>query len=281
MTSPRYGKAGKSNARGSASPIGEQRRDEGELALPPIVVGRKLYAQVAETLGCEIVGGIYAPGEALPGVPEMCARFEVSRTALREAYSILAAKGLISARPKVGTLVRPRAEWNALDPEVLAWHFQSAMTEKVIRDLFKVRQMIEPAAAAMAAEERSSTTLTRLEEAFARMVRYRNGEGDLIAADLDFHMAILEGQDNLFLSALGGLIHTSLRAVFSYSWEGAARIQEERLRGHEAILEAIREGRADEARRRMSALLSDSLDDVREFLRRRMRSTRPAPQPGG
>jgi len=273
---PLGGKAGRPAARGHILAGREPRGSEGELAVPLIVVGRKLYAQVAETLGCEIVGGIYSPGDALPRAPEMCARFGVSRTALREAYSILAAKGLIVARPKVGTLVRPRAEWNALDPEVLAWHFQSAMTEKVIEDLFKVRQMIEPAAAAMAAEGRSPATLARLEDAFARMVRYRNGEGDLIGADLDFHMAILEAQDNLFLGALGGLIHTSLRAVFSYSWEGAARIQEVRLRGHEAILEAIREGRPEEARQGMSALLSDSGDDVREFLSRGGRSTRSA-----
>ena len=172
--------------------------------------------------------------------------------------------------------MRPRTEWNALDPEVLAWHLHSVPAEKFIKELYTVRRIIEPAAAALAAEAQSPSTRERLQDAFERMVRFKDGEGDLIAADLDFHMAILGGQDNLFLGALGGLIHTSLQAVFSISWEGAARIQEERLRGHEAILLAILRGEPEEARRRMSELLADSGEDVRAFLdqRRRRRGAR-------
>ena len=63
--------------------------------------------QLAGRLGREIVGGIYPPGSLLPNAAEMCARFSVSRTALREAYSVLTAKALIVARPKIGTRVRP------------------------------------------------------------------------------------------------------------------------------------------------------------------------------
>ena len=81
----------------------------------------------------------------------MCARFSVSRTALREAYSILSAKALIVARPKIGTRVRPKSDWNLLDPEVLAWHLQATPNEHFVDDLFVLRQMVEPAAAALAA----------------------------------------------------------------------------------------------------------------------------------
>ena len=204
---------------------------------------------------------------ALVGVVAPRGGFGVSRNVLREAYSVLAAKGMIAARPKVGTRVRPTAEWNALDPEVLAWRFQAAPTEKVVKDLFTVRQMIEPPAAALAASARSPATLRRLQEAYARMVNYRNGEGDLVAADLDFHMAILEGRDNPFLAALGALINTSLQAVFKYSWKGAARIQSERLLQHEAVLHAIRDGDPKEARRLMTSLLEDSIGDIRKVLK--------------
>jgi len=227
---------------------------------------RSLYARVAATLGREIVAGVHAAGAILPTEPEMLARFKVSRNVLREAYSVLAAKGMIAARPKVGTRVRPAAEWNALDPEVLAWHFQAAPNEKLVEDLFTVRQMIEPPAAALAASARSPATLRRLQDAYARMVKYRNGEGDLVAADLDFHMAILEGRDNPFLAALGALINTSLQAVFKYSWKGAARIQKERLLQHEVVFHAIRDGDPNEARRLMTLLLEDSIGDIRKVL---------------
>ena len=81
----------------------------------------------------------------------MRSRFAVSRTALREAYSVLAAKGLILPRPKIGTRVRPKADWNMLDPEVLTWHLEAVPNEEFISELYTLRHMIEPEAAALAA----------------------------------------------------------------------------------------------------------------------------------
>jgi DNA-binding FadR family transcriptional regulator len=198
----------------------------------------------------------------------MCARFQVSRTALREAYSLLSAKALISARPKTGTRVRPREEWNLFDPDVLAWHMQSEPTAAFIGDLFVLRQMVEPAAAALAAQSNSKPTIDRIASAFARMEQFKDGANELIEADLDFHMSILGATDNPFLTALGGLIHASLQCVFRYSWEGAARIHDSRLRQHGDILDAIRAGAPGAAREATQALLADSLGDVRAFFGR-------------
>lgn len=219
-------------------------------------------------LGREIVRGLHPPGAQLPNAEEMCVRFQVSRTALREAYSLLSAKALIAARPKTGTRVRPREEWNLFDPDVLAWHMQSEPTAAFIGDLFVLRQMVEPAAAALAAQSNARATVDRIAWAFARMERYKDGANELIEADLDFHMSILGATDNPFLTALGGLIHASLQCAFRYSWEGAARIHDSRLRQHGDILDAIRAGAPNAAREAMQALLTDSLDDVKTFLGR-------------
>ena len=230
---------------------------------------RNIHAYLANKLGREIVGGAYPPGSLLPGEQEMCARFSVSRTALREAFRVLAAKGLIVARPKVGTRVRPKTGWNMLDPEVLAWHLQTVPTEDFVADLYVLRQMVEPAAAALAASGRARATIDRIAAAYADMERFKNGAGDLIAADLQFHLAILEATGNHFLGALGSLIHTSLLGTFRLSWEGAARIQDDRLHQHRAIFEAIRDGLPERARQRMTDLLRESMNDVGEFLRQR------------
>jgi DNA-binding FadR family transcriptional regulator len=231
-------------------------------------VERNLSDQVAAMLGREIVRGLHPPGAQLPNAEEMCVRFQVSRTALREAYSLLSAKALIAARPKTGTRVRPREEWNLFDPDVLAWHMQSEPTFDFIGDLFVLRQMVEPAAAALAAQSHSKPTVERIASAFARMERYKDGANELIEADLDFHMSILGATENPFLTALGGLIHASLQCAFRYSWEGAARIHDSRLRQHGDILDAIRAGAPDAARQTMQVLLADSLDDVRAFIAR-------------
>src|SRR6516225_10595165 len=69
---------------------------------------RNIHLSLAGKLGRDIVGGVYPPGSLLPNAIDMCARFSVSRTALRESYSVLTAKAMIVARPKIGTRVRPK-----------------------------------------------------------------------------------------------------------------------------------------------------------------------------
>lgn len=253
-------------ARGPRRPAAEH-AERRERAVPTFE--GNIRASLAGRLGRDIVRGVYAPGSLLPNATDMCARFKISRTALREAYSVLAAKAMIVARPKIGTRVRPKADWNMLDPEVLSWHLQSTPTESFVAELFALRQMIEPEAAALAAAMRSPATIERIAAAYRRMDEFKDGAGDLIGADLDFHMGILEGTGNHFLTALGGLIRTSLECTFELSWEGASKIQDARLHQHLAILEAIREGSPELARTRMTELLRDSIDDVRLYLKER------------
>ena len=262
-----------SRARLRSTPPASQRPEpQGREADPS---ERSIQTHLVGTLGREIISGLYPPGSLLPNVEEMCARFSVSRTALREAYSQLTAKALIAARPKVGTRVRARAEWQLFDPDVLAWHLQTSPSEAFISNLYVLRQMVEPAAAALAATTRASATIERIAGAYGRMERFHDGSGDLIEADLEFHMGILEATENPFLAALGGLIHASLQCTFKFSWEGAERIHGDRLRQHAEVLRAIRAGSPKVAAKRMSELLHDSLDYVRVFFRNR-EATRPA-----
>ena len=269
----------------SSSALKRRRTASGQAAVgraarqgrPDPAFQRNIYSQLAGRLGEEIVAGVYPAGSLLPNAEAMCARFSVSRTALREAYSILSAKGLIVARPKIGTRVRPKTEWNLLDPEVLAWHLSATPSEHLVDELFALRKMVEPPAAALAAAAPSRDTIQRIADAYRRMDAFKSGAGDLIGADLDFNMAILEASGNRFVAALGGLIHTALECSFRLSWRGAAGIQENRLLQHREVFDAIREGDPESARKRMADLLRDSIGDVREYLRQRDEAARLAP----
>ena len=86
-----------------------------------------------------ILSGVYPPGHTFLGEIEQAEQLAISRTAYREAVRILAAKGLVDSRPKAGTRVNPRAMWNILDPDVLAWMFEGEPSEEFIRDLFELR----------------------------------------------------------------------------------------------------------------------------------------------
>jgi len=263
--------AGRGSARGRTGDSAVRRGGES------VPFGRNIHESLANILGTEIVGEVYPPGSLLPNEFEMRERFAVSRTALREAYRVLTAKGLIVSRPKVGTRVRPKSDWNMLDPEVLAWHLQTVPTEDFVSDLFVLRQMVEPPAAAMAATLRPSAAIERITVAYHEMERFRDGTGDIIGADLQFHLAILEATGNHFIGALGGLIHAALLGTFKLGWESPARMQESRLLQHKAVFEAIRDGEADGAQKAMSLLLTDSISDVREFLRVRKAGGGPPP----
>jgi DNA-binding FadR family transcriptional regulator len=226
---------------------------------------RRSDAQLAARLGRDIVNGVFPAGSLLPSAAEMGVRFSASRTALREAYSKLSGKGLIVARPRVGTRVRLKSDWNLLDPDVLAWRLSSEPEGHFVDDLFTLRQAIEPVAAEIAATSRTPDSLARIRGAFGRMERFRNGDGDLIGADVDFHVAIIEATQNHFLAALGGLIQAALECSFRLTWIGAASIRDDRLEQHRGLLAAIEEGGSGLARARMVELLNDSYDDMRKF----------------
>ena len=232
---------------------------------------RNANDSLAAALGAEIIAGLYPPGSRLPAESALLERFQVSRPTLREAFRVLAAKGLIVSRQKVGTSVRPKSDWNMLDPDFLAWHLRAALTEEFVADLFQLRQMVEPQAAYLAAQSRDPGAIEKIKAAYADMERWKTGRGDLTGADLRFHQNILDATGNLFIGALGGLIHTALVGTFKLGWSGAV-IKDDRLHQHRAVLEAIEAGAPEAARERMAVLLQDSIDDVRRALIKR-RST--------
>jgi GntR family galactonate operon transcriptional repressor len=218
---------------------------------------------LAAALGGEIIAGVYPPGSRLPGEASLLDRFKVSRPTLREAFRVLAAKGLIVSRQKVGTSVRPKSDWNMLDPDFLAWHLRTALNENFVNDLFQLRQMVEPQAAYLAAQLHDPAAIERISAAYSDMERSNGVEGDVTDADLRFHQAILDATGNLFIGALGGLIDTALVGTFQLGWRAAASIRDDRLHQHRSVLKAISDGRPEEARDRMAQLLQDSVGDVR------------------
>ncbi len=231
---------------------------------PPV---RNIHEYLATRLGREIVGGVYQPGDQLPNEIDLRDQLSVSRTALREAYRVLGAKGLIVSRQNVGTRVRPRSQWNMLDADVLTWHLETGPSEQFIVDLFDLRQMIEPAAAARAAHLGERDAIAEIESAFAEMARSKDGHGDLIGADVRFHQSILAATHNPLIGTLGVLIHAALVGSFKLGWPGAATMSDVRLAQHRDVRDAIVAHQPDEARHRMTALLEISMDDVRRALR--------------
>lgn len=234
-------------------------------------------SRIAEALGQEILAGTLAPGDQLPIEGALMERMQVSRTTLREAIKILAAKGLVAARPKIGTVVRPRADWSLLDPEVLGWLLEGGDLEGALIELFDVRRMIEAEAAATAAEMATPSQVADMRRALGLMGSAASVDLAL-DADVAFHRAIIRSTGNRFLTALAGVSETALRATVKLSVRRPGGLPHS-LPQHAAVLDAIVARDPKTARAAMEALIQNAQSDAVTAARERRRSGEAEPWP--
>lgn len=219
---------------------------------------RNLTQQVAHTLGMGILQGKYSPGKALPSEAELSEMFNVSRSATREAVKTLAAKGLLSSRPRQGIRVLPDTQWNLFDTDVLGWILASRPSLELLRDFIQMRLAIEPEAAALAAGHSGSPEVALIGEALQRMADADDGLDDPLESDIAFHGAILLASKNRFFVQLRPFSATALRASIRHTnkLKGVAMAS---VTEHTRVYDAIRKGRAKQARSLMRGLVEEAL----------------------
>ncbi len=227
----------------------------------PAGARRPRHTATAEALGRRIVGGTLKPGAVLPNADLLAREYKVSRPALREAIKLLAGKGLLEMAPRRGTVVRPRDQWNRLDDDVLTWESGEAATMSFINDLFELRRMIEPEAAALAAQRASSAGIEAIGEALLEMSKANFTSIDSIRADLDFHRAILTHSGNDFLATFGPAIEASMTVTFSMQRRRSAD-SKRFIQDHALVYQAIRNRDPDAARQASLALLTPAEGDA-------------------
>src|SRR5712691_2438408 len=149
-------------------PAAERRRVDIRMANSQMYPRRGLHGEIVHRIGVQIVRGELKPGDVLPA-DELSAELGLSRTVLREAVKVLAAKGLVEARPKTGTRVRPRAAWNLLDPDVLAWRSEASPDGDFFRNIVELRRIVEPEAARLAAERATAAEVAGIKAVFCEM----------------------------------------------------------------------------------------------------------------
>jgi DNA-binding FadR family transcriptional regulator len=234
-------------------------RRGGPAIAPPLRARNSLHGEIVAELGKRIIGGVYQPGDALPTEAELGSMFGVSRNGIREAVKVLASKGLIRSRTKHGISVRPRDDWNMLDPEILRWCVATGPTKAFTRSVYEVRKVIEPGAASIAATHASPQSIARIDEAFADMSAAPGDSRQASEADLRFHLAILEATDNSFIRSFGVLIETALASTIQTQNARPGAFERSRPL-HGAVLEAIRRRDPEGARVAMNNLLDDVVD---------------------
>jgi DNA-binding FadR family transcriptional regulator len=214
-------------------------------------LGHNLTLGLVDVLGLAIVAGEFPRG-VLPTEPELERRFAVSRSVVREAVKMLAAKGLVVTRPRQGTVIEPRETWNLFDPLLLRWMVEGAPRPEVLRQLCEFSMSIEPAAAALAAVRGSSKGRTELASACDGFSAPDLHPSTRAGAAMALHEAIVVASGNAFYLALSGAVGAAHRVLARHgrSVQPAGVIQRYR-----AVVRAIEMRAPERARHEMAALL--------------------------
>jgi DNA-binding FadR family transcriptional regulator len=221
----------------------------------------RVHGTIARDLGIAIVSGRLRPGHVLEGELEAAARRQISRTAYREALRILSAKGLISSRPRTGTRVSEMSEWHLLDPDVLAWLFAGAPPPGVLHGLFELRTLVEPAAAALAAQRRRVVHLERMRRALDDMRRYTLHRPEGRLADREFHGGLLAATANPFLISLTNGVTGAVEALTQFKLR-LHKVERSSVPDHLRVFEAIEARDAQAAREAMVDLIRLAILDM-------------------
>ena len=220
------------------------------------VTTRNLTHGMLDSLGRAIVTGEYAE-RGFPTEAELARAHGVSRSVTREAVKMLTAKGLVSARPRQGTVVRPAAQWNLFDPDVLRWLLERKFSIDLLRQFNQLRVAIEPEAAALAARFGTAEDLHAIAAGLGRMEAAGGGE-DALDADIAFHVAILRASGNPFYLQFRDVVGTALRTSIRFTNRIKGRTAS--IPDHRAVSQAVAARDPDAARAAMRRLIGDVLE---------------------
>ncbi len=164
---------------------------------------------VAGRIEALVRNGELRSGSRLPPEPKLAAMLHVSRGSLREALKGLVFLGLVRARPGDGTYIQPSLSG------VISRHFKWMLLLQELKylELLELRQILEPAAAALAARRATKDDIEKMQEALAgmrsgfhnpeRFIQKRDAQGARLEVleDLRYAEALLrrdmESQDKL------------------------------------------------------------------------------------
>lgn len=226
-------------------------------------LGRNLTFGLQELLGRAIVIGDYRE-RPFPTEAEIVKIHGVSRSVTREAVKMLGAKGLLGARPKQGTFVRPEEAWNLFDTDVLRWLLERKSSLVLLRRFSELRSAVEPAAAALAALNGSPDQKAAIGAGLERMRAADRGDDDTLDADIAFHVAILRASNNPFFAQFRDVVATALRTSIRFTNRLSGRSAS--IGDHAAVHDAILAADADASRAAMTVLIDKVLVLIERFV---------------
>lgn len=148
-------------------------------------------------------------GDRLPPEPDLAQMLQVSRGSLREALKGLMFLGLIKSRAGDGTYIQSSLS------RVLNQHFQWMILLEEVKhlEIYELRKIIEPQAAALAARRATRADIERLQAALEGLAAGRGDPESFHAFDIRFHDAFAQASGNAAIqSTMRMLYHATSEA---------------------------------------------------------------------
>ncbi|QGZ62914.1 FadR/GntR family transcriptional regulator [Paraburkholderia acidisoli] len=220
---------------------------------------RSLVSKVMDGLISGIVEERY--GAILPPQDVLSKEFDVSRTVMREALSMLLARHMLDVRPKIGTRIRPMRDWRMIDEDVVNWRFRAKPDNTFLRDVIEFRGSIEPAACALAAERANAADIAGIRDAFEALRQIDVNDPGFQTADALLHTRILAASGNQFYQQMAAIMRGALSLVNPIinaregGWENV-------LAAHERVVDAIERRAPKEAEAAARAMIEFTAEEL-------------------
>jgi DNA-binding GntR family transcriptional regulator len=213
-----------------------------------VIVRRSLHEEIVERLRDLIVDNALKPGEKIQE-PELCERFGVSRTPLREALKALAAEGLVTLQPNRGATV-------------------AKITPEEVDQLFPIIGALEALAGELACTKITDAAVAAIRRDHERMVmHYQRGEwAPYIKLNRVIHEAIFAAAGNPSLTALYQQLLIRTHSVRFVAKKSAARWKEA-VEDHEKILAALEKRDGKRLARILTGHLQNKAETILEVMR--------------
>src|SRR2546423_12460861 len=178
--------------------VGRHRRDQ-ETIPPGRRRGASVTGEAIERIRELITSGEWGPGTRLPRETDLARQLGLSRNSLREAVRALSLARVLEVRQGDGTYVSSLEAGELLEPTLSATNLLRGET---VLELFEVRRMLEPEAAAVAAQRADAAVIAGLRRELDRMIAAGDHADELVQADAAFHHVIAAAPGNSVLRAL-------------------------------------------------------------------------------
>ena len=214
------------------------------------------------------------PGERLPPVDELATRFKVSRTVIREAIGVVAAKGLVRVRHGDGTYVRELSVADLSEGLSNLVHFRARDNRTLLIDLMELRIILEANSAELAANRATPEDIGAIGAVLdrGREAHRKKDRAAVVEADVDFHAALAVASHNsllaLILEVIAPLLRDMRELLVTQPTTSAAS-----LKDHERIFAAVVRRDSDAAK---AAALAHT-DHLKGELYRNLFGVVPAP----